>query len=171
MINIINLTLIHFFTDSDCQDICVLGGCSESCSPHKRCSINMACMSGRCYSSCNIGSPGGDSPLSGGSVEVVCSASSGSPFNVIYRLGFFGVAVDNWPPSPWVRYFIILSMFACRMLFFFLLVTWEVLQLSPYCKRLIRKYLEGDFRNACLLSQSYVKHFTLLLCKNQNCQI
>ena len=46
--------LIWFLVDSDCPDICVVGGCSSSCSETKTCPDGYSCMSGRCFAKCDL---------------------------------------------------------------------------------------------------------------------
>lgn len=39
-------------TDRDCQDICVIGACSFSCSTTEPCPFDYSCLASRCYARC-----------------------------------------------------------------------------------------------------------------------
>ena len=60
------------FEDSDCPEICVIGGCSTSCSKNKRCPAGYWCMAGRCFAQCDLSDGAKDEPVCGTSEFYQC---------------------------------------------------------------------------------------------------
>ena len=58
--------------DSECPEICVIGGCSTSCSNNKPCPADYSCMAGRCFAQCSLDDAAKDEPVCGTSEFYHC---------------------------------------------------------------------------------------------------